>query len=183
MKLLTAKDFTPGKNSSAVKADNSRVQDCVMLNDNGECTVKFPSMPAGKYAIWNLNRFESHIAFVGLAKRPLMMQISGSGKPLEAGSAINHASDFYKAQFNRPGQRGRFKWDFPINPATKYWAALPHIVETKEFSELKFNCRIPNYKGIEIAAILIVPDPSIDLRNDMVKILCGLNCEPFLREK
>ncbi|MBE6387220.1 MAG: LamG domain-containing protein [Lentisphaerae bacterium] len=183
VKLLTAKDFTPGKNSSAVKADNYRVQDCVMLNDNGVCTVKFPSMPAGKYAIWNLNRFESHIASVGLAKRPLMMQISGSGKPLEAGSAINHASDFYKAQFNRPGQRGRFKWDFPIDPATKYWAALPHIVETKEFSELKFNCRIPNYKGIEIAAILIVPDPSTDLRNDMVKILCGLNCEPFLREK
>ena len=142
--------------------------------------MSFDALPAGKYAIWNLNRFQSHTAFVGLAKRPLHMVLPG-GKAIEAGSAINHVSDLYKAQYGKPGERSRFKWDFPIDPETRYWGAAPWMLDMPEFSELKFKCTIPNYKGIEIAAVLIVPEPSDDLRNDMVKILCGLNCDPWLK--
>ena len=181
-RLLTARDFRAGKGAETVKAGASRVQDCILLKDNGVCQAEFPALPAGKYAVWNLNRFESHIAFVGLAKRPLTMQL-GNGKAVTSGSAINHASDLYKAQYGRPGERSRFKWDFPIDPATGYWAGLPYIMETEGFSKLTFKCVEPNYKGIEIAAVLIVPEPTVDLRNDMVKILCGLNCEPNLTVK
>ena len=181
-RLLTAKDFTAVKNARSVKADSSRVQDCILLGDKGECKVKFDKLPAGKYAVWNLNRFESHIAFIGLAPRPLHMVLPNR-KNFAVGSAINHAADFYKAQYGRPGERSRFKWDFPIDPKTQYWSGLPQMLELPECSELTFKCVIDGYKGIELAAVLIVPEPTVDLRNDMVKILCGLNCEPFLREK
>ena len=181
-RLLTAKDFTAVRNAELLKADKTRVQDCIMLKDQGECKVKFDSLPAGKYAVWNLNRFESHIAFIGLAPRPLHMILPGK-KSLAAGSAINHAADFYKAQYGRAGERSRFKWDFPIDPATQYWAGLPQMLDLPTCSELSFKCVINNYKGIELAAVLIVPEPTVDFRNDMVKILCGLNCEPFLRSK
>ena len=181
-RLLTAKDFTAVKNARSVKADSSRVQDCILLGDKGECKVRFDKLPAGKYAVWNLNRFESHIAFIGLAPRPLHMVLPNR-KNFAVGSAINHAADFYKAQYGRPGERSRFKWDFPIDPKTQYWSGLPQMLELPECSELTFKCVIDGYKGIELAAVLIVPEPTVDLRNDMVKILCGLNCEPFLREK
>ena len=181
-RLLTAKDFTAVKNARSVKADSSRVQDCILLGDKGECKVKFDKLPAGKYAVWNLNRFESHIAFIGLAPRPLHMVLPNR-KNFAVGSAINHAADFYKAQYGRPGERSRLKWDFPIDPKTQYWSGLPQMLELPECSELTFKCVIDGYKGIELAAVLIVPEPTVDLRNDMVKILCGLNCEPFLREK
>ena len=154
----------------------------MLLKDQGECKVKFNELPAGKYAVWNLNRFESHIAFIGLAPRPLHMVLPNK-KSVPAGSAINHAADFYKAQYGRPGERSRFKWDFPIDPATQYWAGLPQMLDLPACSELSFKCVINNYKGIELAAVLIVPEPTADFRNDMVKILCGLNCEPFLRSK
>ncbi|MBR7118842.1 MAG: hypothetical protein IKC77_01425 [Lentisphaeria bacterium] len=183
VRLLTAKDFVPGNDAVRVKADDSRVQDCVLIKDNGRCKVKFDKLAAGKYAVWNLNRFESHTAFTGLVPRPLNLAIPGGKKEIATGSAINHAADFYKAQYGRPGERSRFKWDFPIDPATQYWAGLPQILELPECSELTYKCVKNGYKGIELAAVLIVPDPSIDLRNDMVKILCGLNCEPFLRGK
>ena len=181
-RLLTAKDFQAVKNAELVKADKTRVQDCMLLKDQGECKVRFAELPAGKYAVWNLNRFESHIAFIGLAPRPLHMVLPNK-KSVSAGSAINHAADFYKAQYGRPGERSRFKWDFPIDPATQYWAGLPQMLDLPACSELSFKCVINNYKGIELAAVLIVPEPTADFRNDMVKILCGLNCEPFLRSK
>ena len=180
IRLLTAGDFEPGENAVKLKAGEKLVQDCVMLNDNGSCKVKFDTIPAGKYAVWNLNRFQSHIALVGLSKRPLHM-ILPDGKAVEAGSAINHAADLYKAQYGRPGERSRFRWDFPIDPATNYWVGLPWILDLPACSELTFKCVIPKYKGIELAAVLIVPEPSVDLRNDMVKILCGLNCDPYLK--
>ena len=183
VRLLTAKDFVPGNAAVRVKADKSTVQDCVMIKDNGRCKVKFDKIPAGKYAVWNLNRFESHIASIGLVARPLNLSIPGAKREVAAGSAINHASDFYKAQYGRKGGRSRFKWDFPIDPASNYWWGLPQTLDLPECSEMTFKCVRPDYKGIELAAVLIVPDPSIDLRNDMMKILSGINCEPFLRNK
>ena len=33
--------------------------------------------------------------------------------------------------------------------------------------------------GVEMAAVLVVPDPDLELRLDMRKILSGLNCDPI----
>ena len=32
--------------------------------------------------------------------------------------------------------------------------------------------------GVEMAAVLVVPDPDLELRLDMRKLLSGLNCDP-----
>jgi len=36
-----------------------------------------------------------------------------------------------------------------------------------------------NGDAVEIAAVLVVPDPSMDLRCELTRVLCGLNCDPW----
>ena len=146
-----------------------------MINDGAEFIAKFPALPAGKYAIWSVNRFDSRLAPHGLVRRPLRMVMNG--KEIPAGSAINPAVDLYKAQYGKAGERGRYKWDFALRDDSKYPYMRPLINDMKEFSEVKFRSDY-HVKGIEVAAVLIVPDPSTELLNEMMKNLCGLNYSP-----
>ena len=153
------------------------VQDTMMINDGGVCEVKFSALPAGKYAVWYVDRFDSRLASHGLVSRPLRMVLP-DGKVIQAGSAINAASDFYKAQYGKSGERGRFKWDFAWRDETRYPYMRPRVFDFPAFDKLTFRSEW-QMKGIELAAVLIVPDPSTEFLNDMLKILCGLNNDPW----
>ena len=36
-----------------------------------------------------------------------------------------------------------------------------------------------NGDAVEIVAVLVVPDPPMDLRCELTRVLCGLNCDPW----
>lgn len=181
IRFVTAKEMTPGRRAKFLKQDDGSVQDRVMINDGAEFIARFPKLPAGKYTIWTVNRFDSRLAPHGLVRRPLRMVIGG--KEIPAGSAINPATDFYKAQYGKAGERGRYKWDFPLRDDARYPYMRPLVNTMPEFSEVKFRSDY-HIKGIEVAAVLIVPEPSTEFQNEMMKNLCGLNYAPeFIRQE
>ena len=177
IRLVTSGDFVHGRRSKLLKSDETSIQDRFFINDGAEFIARFPKLPAGKYAIWTVDRFDSRLAPHGLVRRPLRMVIGG--KEIPAGSAINPATDFYKAQYGKKGERGRYKWDFPLRDDAKYPYMRPLVNTMPEFSEVKFRSDY-HIKGIEVAAVLIVPDPSTEFLNEMMKNLCGLNYAPEL---
>ena len=139
-------------------------------------------VPAGKYQIWNLNRFESHISphhgSMGYKKRYLQMTV---GKQQYAiGSTGNTCSDFYKAQFAAPGERSRFKWDFPLSSGTTYPYHRPDLISIKGVSGITVDLAKVPKGGAELAALLIVPDSGKAFVSEMVKHLCGLNNEKWM---
>lgn len=135
----------------------------------------FDPLPTGRYAVLNLNRFRSHAP--KNAPAGLRMSWKGrKGEPLDCGWPRNDACDFKKASFGRAGEWSRWKWDFPHQHGTAY----PYLsMRVGEFPAL--DCvTVSSVAGAEaeVQAVLVVPDPDADLRRDLIKNLCGLNCEP-----
>ena len=148
-----------------------------VLMQKGKTELHFPvgELPAGKYQVWLL--LSGNTPYRGT---PFFHYLVPGGKPVEIGREVNDASDFLKAYYGPKGQ-SRWKWDYPlVNMNTRY--RHPAYVEFKEpFREVVLRMRYRS--NIRIGALLILPQPSREFRIDMVKILCGLNCEPWKVER
>ena len=179
IKLLTADQ---AKLSGGAKLIDDASQKIIAFNNDNAKAVFKCDIPAGKYQIWNLNRFESHISAhhgsMGYKKRYLQMTIGN--KKHGIGSTGNTCCDFYKAQFAAAGERSRFKWDFPLSDGTTYPYHRPDIISTNGDSEIVVDLFKTPKGGAELAALLIVPAGNKAFVSEMVKHLCGLNNEKWL---
>lgn len=185
-RLVTAKDATGLKKSDVVRANDNCVQDCLVLRGQGSSGRFNVELPAGSYGIWNLCRYGSHQSSVAEGgMRLLRMALDGKGV-WGAGSSINSCSDFYKAQYGKPGERARFKWDFPLTPstATTYPYHRPKTLKLQARNNVTFMVHPGReVQDIEMAAILILPNPTADMYNEMLTVLCGLNYERWAIEE
>jgi hypothetical protein len=167
--------------SGGAKLTRAEGQACVNFPEKGSKAVFKCELPAGKYQIWNLNRFQSHITAnhgVSGKRRPLQMSVNGGKYAI--GSTGNTCSDFYKAQFAKAGERSRFKWDFPLTRNTTYPYHRPDfIVSGSNVSKITVSCDNLPQGGAELAALLVVPECENSFLSELVKHLCGLNNEKW----
>ena len=98
---------------------------------------------------------------------------------------INGNEDYLKAHSAHKGERARWKWD-TINLIGKEFGQSSYsgwIIRTLDFPETDHvDLKIPwdSKEGVELAAVLLLPDPDLECRADLRKVLFGLNCDPFL---
>ncbi len=174
-KIAGAAQAVPGKNAKLVKADSNLIQDVVELTGTeADVSVKIGKIPSGKYMVWTLGRFDSHQR---PASGPRQLKLGHKGGWISAAGAINCGSEFYKAQYNKPGERAQFKWDYPLQ--YRYPYLRPVSVELAETDTLKFRTQGIDIGVAEFAAVIVMPEPDTDFLNQMIKVLCGYNHEPW----
>ncbi len=175
VKLLTPADAKLSNGAKLVKAGRECVQDVIFFN-NVDSKAVFPvKLAAGKYQIWNLNRFRSHIRANHAAHRKRDLHLRAGKYHNGMASTGNVCSNFYKAQFGKPHQRSNFKWDFPLTQKTTYPYHRPETVVTGALNRLEVFQNRECEGGIELAAMLVVPCDDPEFVTRMIKVLCGLN--------
>lgn len=158
------------------KADGKNANSGVLMRES-KTELHFPvgKLPAGKYQIWLLMNGNTPYR-----ETPFFHCLVPGGQPVEIGREVNDASDFLKARYGKNGQ-SRWKWDYPLEKSRKRYRQPICVQFRKPFNEVVLKAR---YKSdIRVGALLVLPQPSRDFRMDMVKILCGLNCEPWKIEQ
>ena len=179
MKLLTPKDAELSDGAKLSAPGKELIQSSIFFDRIGAKAVFNTRLPAGKYQIWNLNRFESHITpnHAAHTKRDLAMKLADYSNGIA--STGNTCANFYKAQFGKPGERSHFKWDFPLTKKTTYPYHRPDTITTKGSNKLEVVMERTCKGGAELSAILIVPCDDPEFVTAMIKILCGLNNEQW----
>ena len=174
-KIAGAAQAVPGNKAKLVKAGNELIQDVIELADeNSTMNVKVGNIPAGKYMVWTLGRFDSHLR---PASGPRSLKLQHKKGWISAAGAINCGSEFYKAQYNKPGERAQFKWDYPLQYSYPY--LRPVSVELEAADTLKYKIEGANVGVAEFAAVIVMPEPDTEFLNQMIKVLCGYNHEPW----
>lgn len=173
-RFVTAADAEAVKDADFVKAnDSDTVQDCIRLNKfNSECVFRFPTLPEGKYSIWLLDRFTSQNL-----NADINMRMPNGGKDITVGHAFNLSCDFKRSVFGQPGKRSRFKWDYLFDH--RDWPFLLNCVNLPSCDSLSFYNASSWTKPTEIAAVLIIPEPSDETIRSMIKVLCSVNRAPW----
>ena len=160
-----------GGKASLVKPDATSPQTRAVFRSHcgdGSCArFRFDRAPAGKYAVFNLNRFISHPE--QKAPEDLRMIWEGqTGKSIGCGQPRNFGCNFQKANYGRPGERANFKWDYPASAS---------VIDVPASEAIRFFSW--RNDPVEVAAVLVVPEPTREQRADTMKILCGLNTDPW----
>ena len=172
IRIAYAKDAKLMKGAAKAPAGKERIQDCVMLKKSGDrARFNFAKIPAGKYLVWNLTRIPTTDKRVTV----LEMLIPG-GKPFRIMQTIHSGNEFYKATYGK--KLGRFKWDAALDKdQNKYPYQSPRFTDLPECDGLTLQSvyNLPT----EIAALVIIPETDYEFRSEMVKVMCGLNCEPW----
>ena len=180
VKLITADKAQVSGKAQIIEAEG---QKCVMFTEVNDKAVFKCELPAGQYQIWNLNRFQSHITGnhgTGGHGKGRALHMKFDGKTYGIASTGNTCSDFYKAQFAKPGERSRFKWDFPLSYGTTYPYHRPDFVKTSGTDKIAVTCARAPRGGVEVAALLVIPECENTFLSELVKHLCGLNNEKWM---
>ena len=173
--LVSADQAYGFKNAKLVKADDKLIQNVVEFGkDESAAKLRIKPVKKGKYTVWALARFDSHFR---PASGPRVLRLKVKNTHVAIAGAINCGSDFYKAQHGKPGERAQFKWDYPLQ--YRYPYEMPMSVELKNTNRLDFSVTGKNNGISELAAVLIMPEQDKEFINQMLKVLCGYNHEPW----
>ena len=148
-------------------------------------SVKIGPLPAGKYALFALGRFNINpkgaagIAFAGPFAGP---------KPKKSQyvcRARNSFEEYLKAKFGKGEGRARWKWDLMNTQYGKNsnanGGADYAVVDLPATDHLDFRLPWKNKEGekVELGAVMVVPDPDRDFILAARVFLFGYNCDPF----
>lgn len=150
-------------------------------NHGAEIAFRFDPLPAGKYAVLNLNRFmnaDGPAPEMGLHDTQCLRMIWPGLKSTDAGSSHNLGCNFKRTRFGGPGTPANFKWDYAWQSGTSYPYPVIRVAEYPAADGIQFRSW-SNEETAEIAAVLVVPNPSRDLRYALTKVLCGLNYDAW----
>ena len=146
----------------------------------------FPKLPAGRYAIMNLTRYQSVLEPLGGhygagANRDIELKLPGMKNPIGAGAQESLPDAYWWTTIGtgKPGARGNFKWEYPCDPYSYYPYQLPGYFDLPADAWAEYSTPEAFPGGIELAGVLVVPDPSRDFMRDLRKVLCGFNCAPW----
>ena len=166
-------------------ADATSVQDRVILSSKGDrATFSFEPLGPGRYAIWSVCRFQGHSPI--LRALSLDVQPGGSSAKTRAVRAVNSLVNYFKAEYGAKDGRGPWKWDVALDPKTSYpYEGICAFECPDGLSEVTFSPRDDRASlaaltgGVELAGVVIMPWPEeAKFRQDLLKILCGVNCAP-----
>ena len=173
--LVSADKAFGFKNAGLVKANDKLIQDVIEFKtDNASAKLKIDPIKKGCYTVWALTRFNSHLR---PSSGPRSLRLKVKGGDVGIAGAINCGSDFFKAQHGKPGERAQFKWDYPLK--YRYPYEMPTNVELKSTDKLDLNISGVGVGVTEVAAVLIMPAQDKEFINQMVKVLCSYNHEPW----
>ena len=178
-RLATAESAQVSGAAETVAADASSVQGRVVFKKSGD-SAKFrfeTPLPAGRYVVLPLVRYGGHEK--GSAN--VMMRDPGNAKKRwSVAKYINGNLDYLKANYAHPGERARWKWDSAMRSdlQAQYNGWMFRVFDLPETDSLEFFVEDDPSSFVEMAAVLVVPDPDLELRLDMRKLLSGLNCDP-----
>lgn len=187
-RLLFAKDAALKPGAELRGSDADSVQDRIWFTSgSGIATFSYPKLPAGKYAVFALARFASHPDNGQCGVDIVNPDPKGKdrAKAFAVAKYINGNEDYLKAHYAHKGERARWKWD-TINLIGKEFGQTTYsgwIIRMLDFPETDHvDMRIPwdSKEGVELAAVLLLPQPDLECRADLRKVLFGLNCDPFL---
>lgn len=131
---------------------------------------------SGPLSLWTLTRGE---ADSGQGKS-LELTLP-NGKRLVAGKNKNVDTEFLKAPYGPAGGRSAWRWDYVHQHPDAYpYLDLRRFSAEELSGTLAFDSVSPQH--LEMQAVLLLPYPDRDFRRDLVKTLCGLNCQPQLVE-
>ncbi|MBQ6010697.1 MAG: LamG domain-containing protein [Kiritimatiellae bacterium] len=178
-RLATAESVEVSGAAAKVAADASSVQGRVIFKKSGDkATFRFATpLPAGRYVVLPLVRYGGHeknAAFV------MMRDPVKAKKKWSVAKYINGNLDYFKANYAHPGERARWKWDSAMRGdiQSSYNGWMYRVFDLPKTDTLEFFVEDDPGSGVEMAAVLVVPDPDLELRLDMRKLLSGLNCDP-----
>ena len=164
IELVTAKNITPVKKAKLV---TNEIQQAVNFSGKGaKIKVNFAKQhPAGTYSIWNCIRLSNKQEWTRVN-----MRLPQGGEE-EIFRHINSASEFLKSKFFGENGRGKFFWTYRY---TNYYDCIYHKLG-KPFSSLDYFVPISKEKYVEIAGTIILPNPTTEYFDEMVKTLSGIN--------
>ena len=175
VKLLTAKDATLSNGAKRI-SDIKEIQEYIHFDRLKAKALFKVDLPAGNYQIWNCNRFASHAV---LKFGDGLLELTAPGVKEEIAHLRNNGGDLFKAEFGKPGERSRCKWDYPYTRNTSYPFNNPASLALKKSDSLEVSMSRKVDGGIDLAALLIVPDDGKGFATEMVKVLCGLNYDKW----
>ena len=186
-RFVRAADAALAGGAALREADADSVQPRVwMTSAKDRATFGYAKLPAGRYEVFALARFPSHPDQRGCSVR-FANPMPGAAKDdafYSVARYINGNEDYLKAHYGRKGGRARWKWD-TINLVgrefgqSSYSGWIIRTIELPETEKLEFSLSCDNAEGVELAAVLVLPDPDLECRNDLRKLLFGLNCDPW----
>ena len=168
-------------------ADGGRANHSAMLADKGQTArFEFEKLPAGKYFVMNLTRYQSVLDPLGGhygagENRDIKLNLPGFKSPVGAGAQESLPDAYWWTTIGtgKPGARANFKWEYACDPHSYYPYQMPGVWSVPEFAWAEISTPEKFPGGVEVAAVLIVPDPSRDFLRDLRKVLSGYNCEPW----
>ena len=181
VRMVLAKEASNLTNGAKlVKANEKCVQDCVVVNNAGQrATFNFSELPAGDYTIWVLSRMNTDDVVARISRNSRNYELTvvmPDGTLVPAVTGINSGNELYKARYGKG--KGRFRWDARLdNDHNKYPYFSPRWTTLGKSSSITIQAN--RKQEIEVAAILITPRTGNATRSELVKVLCGLNCEPW----
>ena len=187
-RLLTpGAGLTASGTTTVLEADAGRVQRCLNFTDSGsKAAAAFDELPAGRYVVMGLSRFESHPP-QGMGSPSVQVTVPNCGSAVTLCYPANGTCHYLKANYGRAGagNRAGFMWGHPMSEeGNNYYSGQMRVYDVPEaFSSLSLKCLNTWSNGVEVAAVLVVPcdraGESEELYCDLVKVLAGLNCQPW----
>ena len=149
----------------------------------GRRRFSYDKLPAGEYNVFGLGRFEAHMKDRG-AHTIRLVDPSAHGRLLAFVRPMNGAFDFLKAEYARPGERARWKWD-TLMPSQKESGQASHSawsmksLTLPETDGLDVAVLADATAPVELAAVLVLPKGDLESHLETRNMLFGFNCDPF----
>ena len=175
-RLVSARDARVAGGAKLLAADGDSPQPRILFpaaSPGARATFSFPALPAGRYRIYLLDRFDSRPE--RLNEKPLCLVLDGGRKTVGVGSPAARAYNFAKARFGRKGARANWKWD--VKWEFSIAGSHPESFDMPAFDRLE--CAVTGTcEAVELAGALVVPEPSVSFSRGLAGTLLGLNCQP-----
>lgn len=175
VRTVHASDFKPLGAAHRTPAGDGMVQEAIVLERPGATAAAPCRLPSGRFAILPLFRVAAGNRDGRFTPR---LDLELGGVSLPCARAVNSACNYYKALYGKEGGRANWKWDYPLRPDCRYYLEQMLVSELVDPAELRVTYRkTAPAGGVELAAVLLVPDPDEDLHGDLIKTLCGVNTQ------
>ena len=186
-RLFAASEAKLSGGAKFAAADADSVQDRVICTTAGDglTFATGEKLAGGEYVAFVLDRFAAHDE--GTQGGELFaLQAPGAKMKddVRLGQTCNSGCNFFFVKYGLAGGRAAWKWDYAMRPEwyypyyPRYRAWRFQLPETDTVSLVMSGRSCPS--GAEIAGLLLVPAPSGDFKCELIKVLCGMNCQPGL---
>ena len=148
---------------------------------------EFAPLKGGKYAVLNLTRYQSKLDPLGGhygagANKDIVVNLPGLAQPVGAGAQESLPDAYWWSPIGleKPGERANFKWEYAVDPHSYYPYQMMRMFDLPagaSWAEYTTPEAFPG--GVEVVAVLVLPEPDRDFKAMLRKVLCGYNCEPW----